>query len=290
MRTTFVSLLSFFLCYHWIHLSIHFSVTTGKCLENQQLVLLQLKNNLTLKPEKNSNKLKMWNQRNIDCYNWNGVTCDHEGHVIDLNLKGEFITGGFDDSSAIFSLQHLQTLRASNTSFSGPFPHSIGNMRYSSKLDSFCCQFNGTLSNSLSNPSELSYLDLSYNNFTGQMVQFPLTSLSDSGQLIHLDRSHNDLNGAIPSSLFALPLLQSGNVHEYEYGRLAGRTDWNFISVELGFIFGLGLVYFPLLLWERWRIWYWQLTHKILCSIFPQIYLEYVTRRGKTYIILRWQH
>ncbi|KAG5054561.1 hypothetical protein GLYMA_03G086300v4 [Glycine max] len=122
------------------------------------------------------------------------------------------------------------------------------------------------------------------------MVQFPLTSLSDSGQLIHLDRSHNDLNGAIPSSLFALPLLQSGNVHEYEYGRLAGRTDWNFISVELGFIFGLGLVYFPLLLWERWRIWYWQLTHKILCSIFPQIYLEYVTRRGKTYIILRWQH
>ncbi|KAG4940775.1 hypothetical protein JHK87_044646 [Glycine soja] len=65
---------------------------------DQQSLLLQLKNNLTFKPEKYSNKLKMRNQ-SIYCCNWSGVTCDHEGHVIGLDLSGEFITGGFDDSS-----------------------------------------------------------------------------------------------------------------------------------------------------------------------------------------------
>ncbi|KAG5099400.1 hypothetical protein JHK82_044452 [Glycine max] len=65
---------------------------------DQQSLLLQLKNNLTFKPEKYSNKLKMRNQ-SIYCCNWSGVTCDHEGHAIGLDLSGEFITGGFDDSS-----------------------------------------------------------------------------------------------------------------------------------------------------------------------------------------------
>lgn len=27
------------------------------------------------------------------------MTCDHEGHAIGLDPSGEFITGGFDDSS-----------------------------------------------------------------------------------------------------------------------------------------------------------------------------------------------
>ncbi|KAK7389345.1 hypothetical protein VNO78_24258 [Psophocarpus tetragonolobus] len=213
MRTTSVSLLSCFLCYYLIYLSICFSVASAKCFQDEQLLLLQLQNNLTFKLE-HSTKLKLWNQ-SIDCCNWSGVTCDDEGHVIGLDLSGELITGGFDDSSAVFSLQHLQTLRASNTSFFGQFPHSIGNMRHLSVLDFSYCQFNGTLPYSLSNLTELSYLDLSFNNFTGQIPSFDMAK-----KLRRLDLSHNGLSGAIPSSLFTLPLLQRIQLSHNQFNQL----------------------------------------------------------------------
>ena len=34
--------------------------------------------------------------------------------------------------------------------------------------------------------------------------------------------------------------------------------DWNLIIPELGFIFGLGIIYWPLILLKRWRIWYFK--------------------------------
>ena len=94
MRITLVSVLSFFLC-HLIYLSIYISVTAGKCLEDQQLLLFQLKSNLTFNPE-NSSKLRLWNQ-SVECCDWSGVSCDDEGRVIGLDLGGEFISGGFDE-------------------------------------------------------------------------------------------------------------------------------------------------------------------------------------------------
>jgi len=86
----------------------------------------------------------------------------------------------------------LQTLRVSDTSFSGAFPYSKGNMRHLSELDLSNCKFNGTLPNSLSNLTELGYLDLSSNSFTG-----PMSSFSMAKDLTHLDLSHNRLSGEI---------------------------------------------------------------------------------------------
>ncbi|WJX43053.1 hypothetical protein P8452_30209 [Trifolium repens] len=89
----------------------------------------------------------------------------------------------------------IQTLRVSNTSFSGEFPHTIGNIRHLYELDISNCQFNGTLPNSLSNLTQLSYLDLSSNSFTGPMPSFRMAK-----NLTHMDLSHNHLNGVISSS------------------------------------------------------------------------------------------
>jgi len=103
------------------------------------------------------------------------------------NLHGsfpEFLPGG-----------SLQTLRVSDTSFSGAFPYSIGNMRHLSELDLSNCKFNGTLPNSLSNLTELGYLDLSSNSFTGTMPSFSMAK-----DLTHLDLSYNRLSGEIPKS------------------------------------------------------------------------------------------
>ena len=46
--------------------------------------------------------------------------------------------------------------------------------------------------------------------------------------------------------------------------------DWNVVSAEQGFVFGLGIVIGPLLFWKRWRIWYYKHVDDIFFSIFPQ--------------------
>ncbi|KAG5042323.1 hypothetical protein JHK87_006238 [Glycine soja] len=158
MRITLVSVLSFFLC-HLIYLSIYISVTAGKCLEDQQLLLFQLKSNLTFNPE-NSSKLRLWNQ-SVECCDWSGVSCDDEGRVIGLDLGGEFISGGFDDSSVIFSLQHLQELNLASNNFNSVIPSGFN------KLD------------------KLTYLNLSYAGFVGQI---PI-EISQLTRLVTLDIS-----------------------------------------------------------------------------------------------------
>ena len=60
--------------------------------------------------------------------------------------------------------------------------------------------------------------------------------------------------------------------------------DWNFLSAELGFVVGLGIVIGPLMFWKRWGIWYYKSVDDILSSIFPHLYLgkEYGRRRTQT--------
>ncbi|KAJ1419316.1 Leucine-rich repeat [Sesbania bispinosa] len=158
MRVTVVSLLSFILCY-LIYPSIHISVASGKCLEDQQSLLLQLKNDLTFNPE-NSSKLKLWNQ-SIACCDWSGVACDNDGRVIGLELSGELISGGFDNSSSLFSLQYLQKLNLAANNFNSVIPSGFN------KLD------------------KLTYLNLSYASFLGQI---PI-EISQLTRLVTLDIS-----------------------------------------------------------------------------------------------------
>jgi Leucine-rich repeat (LRR) protein len=135
---------------------------SGQCFGNQQSLLLQLKNNLTFDPAMTSNKLVQWNQ-SIDCCSWEGITC-HEGRVIGLDLTNESISGGLDDSSSLFSLQHLQSLSLAYNDFN-----------YSQIPSQF---------DKLAN---LRYLNLSYANFAGQI---PI-AISRLIRLVTLDLSGN---------------------------------------------------------------------------------------------------
>ena len=58
----------------------------------------------------NPGKLESWNE-SIDCCQWSGVTCDHDGHVIDLDLSGELVFGEFNSSSSLFGLHYLESLK-----------------------------------------------------------------------------------------------------------------------------------------------------------------------------------
>lgn len=109
-----------------------------------------------------SNKLVKWNQ-NADCCSWEGVTC-HEGHVIGLDLTSESISGGLDDSSSLFSLQHLQSLSLAYNNFN--FSH-IPSKFY--KL------------------ANLSYLNISNAGFAGQI----LIAILHLTRLVTIDLSLN---------------------------------------------------------------------------------------------------
>ncbi|KAM7481300.1 hypothetical protein LguiB_005883 [Lonicera macranthoides] len=199
----------------------------AQCLEDQRSLLLQLKNTLIFNSSF-STKLVQWNHHNKDCCLWEGITCSKAGHVTGLDLNGESISGGIDNSSSLFSLRFLQSLNLADNYISGPFPNSIGNLAMLSMMDMANSNFTGRIPKSMRKLTQLAYLDLSYNMFTGAVPWLQM-----SKKLTHIDLSYNNLSGPlsftqfegfvnleyidlqfnsftgrIPSSLFGLPSLK----------------------------------------------------------------------------------
>ncbi|RHN58907.1 putative leucine-rich repeat-containing, plant-type, leucine-rich repeat domain, L [Medicago truncatula] len=159
MRITLVSLFSFLLCYYCIYLTFQITVASAKCLEDQQSLLLQLKNNLTYNPE-TSTKLKLWNKSTACCY-WNGVSCDSKGHVIGLDFIAEDISDGFDNSSSLFSLHHLQKLNLADNNFNSVIPSGFNKLVMLNYLNLSYANFVGHISIEISQLTRLVTLDLS---------------------------------------------------------------------------------------------------------------------------------
>ncbi|XP_059595327.1 receptor-like protein 7 [Vitis vinifera] len=103
-----------------------------------------------------SNKLVSWN-RSADCSSWGGVTWDANGHVVGLDLSSESISGGFNSSSSLFSLQYLQSLNLAGNSFCGGlnWPNN-----------SFC---SSQIPSGFDRLANLIYLNLSNSGFSGQI-------------------------------------------------------------------------------------------------------------------------
>ncbi|KAL5072937.1 hypothetical protein RYX36_011921 [Vicia faba] len=183
----------------------------------------------------------------------------------------------------LMEFKALYILNISNNHFSGEIPSSIGNMKQLESLDLSNNSLVGKIPVQLDSLSFLSYLNLSFNHLVGK--------IPTGTQLQSFQASCFEGNGG----LYGPPLTEipddktPDELHpEIVCGRLACSIDWNYLSVELGSVFGLGMVIFPLMFWKKWRIRYWKLVNKILCWIFPRMYLEYVTHRGQAYIVLRW--
>jgi hypothetical protein len=163
-----------------------------------------------------------WNN-STDCCDWGGVRCDDEGHVIDLYLNLELISGGFNSSSSLFSLQYLQSLDLANNNFNSYIPSGFNKLEQLTRLNLYNCHFYGTLSNSISNLTYLTHLDLSGNDLSGAIPSSLLTlpslenvfleynqfskldeSFNAFSSISHLDLSNNYLSGPFPISIFQL--------------------------------------------------------------------------------------
>ena len=160
----------------------------------------------------------------------------------------------------------------------------------------------------------LTQINLTRNNLTSQITSTHWEKLLN---LVRLhDLRYNSLEGSTLVSLFSIPSLQKPQLSNDPFfcqvesestlcllstTKLAGPIfftrseleethstsgtviDWNYIIAELGFIFGLGIIYWPLIFSNRWRIWYFKHIDGLLFWMFPQLYL------GKQYH-KRWAH
>ncbi|XP_068318047.1 receptor-like protein 7 [Pyrus communis] len=132
----------------------------------------------------------------------------------------------------------LRSLVLHGANFSGQMlPNSIGNLKLLSKIDIGTCNFTGSIPRSMEDLTQLVYLDLSANKFNGSVPSFSMAknlTLLDlsynqlTGQinssrwekltsLVNLDLRHNLLNGTIPPSVFSLPMLQKLQLSDNEF-------------------------------------------------------------------------
>ncbi|KAI3880655.1 hypothetical protein MKW92_005496 [Papaver armeniacum] len=139
----------------------------GKCLKDQRALLLQLNSSLIYASSKGwsdyydlTSKLSSWNV-NTDCCSWDGINCDEAGHVISLDLSGEFISGGINNSSGLFGLFYLERLNLADNIFNSPIPYGLDqllNLRYLNLSQS---GFLGQIPNDILRMTRLVTLDLS---------------------------------------------------------------------------------------------------------------------------------
>ncbi|KAL2337714.1 hypothetical protein Fmac_012160 [Flemingia macrophylla] len=186
----------------------------------------------------------------------------------------------------LMEFKELHFLNLSNNALSGEIPSTIGNMRQLESLDFSQNSLNGEIPVQIASLTFLSYLNLSFNHLVGKI---PTGTQIQSFQASSFE-GNNGLYGSPLPSVENRNGTNSWMLPQQKCGKLVCTVDWNFISVEVGLVFGHGIVFGPILIWKGWRIWYWKLIHKILCWIFPQMYLEYVTQRGQPYTTLRWGH
>ncbi|KAL5550784.1 hypothetical protein UlMin_000960 [Ulmus minor] len=148
-------------------------------------------------------------------------------NLTSLRLSSCGLNGTFPEK--IFQVPTLQILAAANNQLlHGSLPASMDNPRNLSRLDLSGCQFNGTLPKSMEKLTQLVYLDLSLNFFTGSVPSFrmsknlsqiilshntftgeiPSSHWEGLMKLVNVDLRNNNFNGSVPSSLFALPSLK----------------------------------------------------------------------------------
>ncbi|XP_029146210.2 receptor-like protein 19 [Arachis hypogaea] len=185
----------------------------------------------------------------------------------------------------LMDFKALHLLNLSHNALSGQIPCSIGNLNQLESLDLSMNSLEGEIPTELANLNFLSYLNLSFNHLTGkiptgtQLQSFEASSFEGNDGLYGppLTKSPNHGMHALPPS--EMPPC----------GSLACEVQWNLVRAEMGLVFGLGIVFGPLLFWKRWRMRYCQFLDKILCRIFPQLTHDFERHGGQSYKVLVWR-
>ena len=176
---------------------------------------------------------------------WHGVETDAAGHVVELRLRNNGLTGSLPVE--LVQLSKLKVLDLSyNRRLSGPVPPEMGSLDRLERLDLAGNQLSGSIPSELGKLGSLASLDLGSNQLSGEIprelarlvnvLQLRLdrnflsgpvpAELGDLVRLRGLVLEGNQLSGAIPSSL--------GNLGAIELIRLADNELTGGIPPQLG--------------------------------------------------------
>nr|XP_023919908.1 receptor-like protein Cf-9 [Quercus suber] len=214
---------------------------------------------------------------------------------ISVTIKGQII-------ESVKILTTFTSIDISSNNFEGPIPEEIGVLKSLHILNLSHNSFTGQIPPSLGNSSQLESLDLSSNKLSGEI---PVQLADSLTFLAVLNLSFNQLVGPIPyikqfatfsetsyegnKGLCGSPLKTtctspkpSSPPPTFQDSNSNSRPsiDWNFLSVELGFVFGFGMVIWPIMFCKWWRIRYCKHIDDIFFRIFPQLYLGGKQYRG----------
>ncbi|PIA62314.1 hypothetical protein AQUCO_00200363v1, partial [Aquilegia coerulea] len=143
-----------------------------------------------------------WNTTS-SCDTWDGITCNDEGSVIDIDLSYQYLSGTLNHLN-FSSLPNLSVLNLGVNNLTGTIPREIGTLSKLTQLDLYRNSFSGELPVSLGNITSLIYLDISGNRISSKLDS---RLFSNWSQLEYLRLSDNFLVGNIPPGLSKLEKL-----------------------------------------------------------------------------------
>ncbi|XP_022717786.1 probable leucine-rich repeat receptor-like protein kinase At1g35710 [Durio zibethinus] len=219
--------LIYFLLYFQLS-TLSFLSAQPLCHEDERLALLQFKESFIIDKINTSAdrcvfpKVDQWKFQGVDCCSWEGVECDHNtGYVISLNLSKSCLHGSINSSSSLFRLVHLEKLNLAFNNFSySEIPSALGNLSRLTYLNLSYSSFSGQIPFAISKLSKLSTLDLSLNSGVNpsegllELKRPDMKSLVQNlTRLTYLDLSLVDVSSPIPSVLANLTSLTSLSCH-----------------------------------------------------------------------------
>ncbi|KAK4487237.1 hypothetical protein RD792_006557 [Penstemon davidsonii] len=229
---------------------------------------------MTLNNQRSKDHILNFNLDLYDVYYLDTVTVTIKDQQMELlKILTVFTTIDFSSNNfegeipeTIGQLSMLYGLNLSNNSFTGTIPESIGNLTLLGSLDLSRNQLTGEIPEKLTRLTFLSVLNLSYNKLVGkipsgyQFLTFSAESYEGNERLCDfpLNKPCNHDNGE-----------QVTQVQKEE--QESSDAVFYFISAGVGFVVGLGFIFWPIMFCERWRKCYYKHVDKFVLIIIRKL-------------------
>jgi Leucine-rich repeat (LRR) protein len=132
---------------------------------------------------------------------WYGITCHDSGHVKEIQLSPNRLTGTLP--SQIGNFPQLKTLNVQNNAIGGLIPNEIGNLESLEVLYLSFNSFGGSIPTTIGQLKNLKRVELSRNKLTGPIPE----DIGGMTGLEHIWGFDNQLSGPIPSTINNLTKL-----------------------------------------------------------------------------------